>query len=179
MNAKAYDFPGYVVGYSLEKAQLRVYTLALLACGFTAAWAIWGNSILFIVGAALACGAYYFYPMSETNTPRIGATQYGVFIDGFGLIAWHAVADIKLIPIAMRSILNYELQIKLSKPLDKALVADWRQLPWYRLLMYLPWRMSHDNVVRVDLEPLDEKPDVIHHGIMRVRKFHSHKSVSI
>src|SRR5712675_1209860 len=48
-------------------------------------------------------------------------------------------------------------------PLGTALVVDWRKKqPAYRLLMRLPWRMSHDRIVRVNLEPFDQPPDAIH-----------------
>jgi hypothetical protein len=54
-----------------------------------------------------------------------------------------------------------ELQIVLNVPLTSALVVDRRRRPAYRWLMRLPWRMSHDNMVRINVEPFDQPPDSI------------------
>jgi len=51
-----------------------------------------------------------------------------------------------------------ELQIALNAPLRGALVADWREQPTHRLLMRLPWRLSHDGLVGVNLEPSTSRP---------------------
>ena len=45
-----------------------------------------------------------------------------------------------------------ELHIKLKQPLHAALLADWRRLSIWRLLMRLPWTMGHDNIVRINLQ---------------------------
>jgi hypothetical protein len=66
----------------------------------------------------------------------------------------------------------HELQIVLNAPLSSALVADWRKQPSYRLLMRLPWRMSHNGVVRVNLEPFDQPADGIHRTFLRMWRYY-------
>ena len=85
-----------------------------------------------------------------TGRPTIGANQYGIFIQAFGLIRWRAIEGIHLVQIAERAMTVHELRIVLNAPLGSALVADWRKQPIYRLLMRLPWCMGHSGVVRVD-----------------------------
>ena len=99
---------------------------------------------------AAAAFTYYNIPLLETGRPTIGANQYGIFIQAFGLIRWRAIERIDLAEIAERAMTVHELQIVLDAPLGSALVADWRKQPTYRLLMRLPWRMSHNGSVRVN-----------------------------
>jgi hypothetical protein len=66
----------------------------------------------------------------------------------------------------------HELQIVLNAPLSSALVVDWRKQPRYRRWMRLPWRMSHNNMVRVNLEPFDQPPDVIHRTFLRMWRYY-------
>ena len=35
-------------------------------------------------------------------------------------------------------------------------------------LMRLPWRMSHTNMVRINVEPFDQPPDMIHRTFLRM-----------
>ena len=63
-----------------------------------------------------------------------------------------------------------ELHIHLSRGLPNALIADWRSLPWHRLIMKLPWSMSGDNVVRVNLEPFAGEPEEIVSALCRVQR---------
>ena len=45
----------------------------------------------------LAAGfTYYNMPLLETGRPTIGANQYGIFIQAFGLIRWRAIERIDL-----------------------------------------------------------------------------------
>jgi hypothetical protein len=39
-------------------------------------------------------------------------------------------------------------------------------------LMRLPWRMSHDRIVRVNLEPFDQPPDAIHRTFLRMWRYY-------
>src|SRR5712671_379438 len=128
---------GYSVAYSRDDTYFPVYITAALALVF-----------------ATACSfTYYNIPLLETGRPTIGANQYGIFLQAFGLIRWRAIERIDLAEIAERAMTVHELQIVLSAPLGSALVVDWRKQPKYRLLMRQPWRMNHNNVVRVNLEP--------------------------
>ena len=66
----------------------------------------------------------------------------------------------------------HELQIVLNAPLTSALVADWRKQPFWRWLMRLPWRMSHTNMVRVNVEPFDQPPESIHRTFLRMWRYY-------
>lgn len=163
---------GYSVAYSRDDTYFPVYiTAALAAIFFTATWIT--GALYWLVPAAAAAGfTYYNIPLLETGRPTIGANQYGIFIQAFGLIRWRAIERIDLIEIAERAMTVHELQITLSGTLAGALVADWRRQPTYRLLMRLPWRMDHKGVVRVNLEPFDRPPDEIHRTFLRMWRYY-------
>jgi len=149
-----------------------VYITAALAAIFcTAAW-ITGAIYWLPLAVAAVAFTYYNVPLLETGRPTIGANQYGIFIQAFGLIRWRAIERIDLAEIAERAMTVHELQIELNTPLSSALVADWRKQPIHRWLMRLPWRMSHNNVVRVNLEPFDQPPDVIHRTFRRMWRYY-------
>jgi hypothetical protein len=162
------DVGGYSVAYVRDDIYFPVYITAALAAIFvTAAWIT--GAIYFMLLAVVAAGfTYYNIPLLETGRPTIGANQYGIFIQAFGLIRWRAIERVDLVEIAERAMSVHELQIVLGAPLGSALVADWRRQPLYRLLMRLPWRMDHNGVVRVNLEPFDQAPDVIHRTVHRM-----------
>ena len=159
---------GYSVAYSRDDTYFPVYVTAALAAIFvTASW-ISGALYWLMPATAAAAFTYYNIPLLETGRPTIGANQYGIFIQAFGLIRWRAIGRIDLVEIAERAMTVHELQIALNGPLGSALVADWRKRPAYRLLMRLPWRMDQRGVVRVDLEPFDRTPDEIHRTFLRM-----------
>jgi hypothetical protein len=163
---------GYSVAYSRDDTYFPVYiTAALALIFFTAAW-ITGE--IYWLALAIAAGgfAYYNIPLLETGRPTIGANQYGIFIQAFGLMRWRAIERIDLTEIAERAMTIHELQIVLNAPLASALVADWRQQPGYRTLMRLPWSMDHNRVVRVSLEPFDRPPDEIHRTFLRMWRYY-------
>ena len=163
---------GYSVAYGRDDTYFPVYITAALAAIFlTAAW-ITGALYWFAPAIAAAAFTYYNIPLLETGRPTIGANQYGIFIQALGLIRWRAIEYIALAEIAERAMTVHELQIGLNAPLRSALVADWRKQPTYRLMMRLPWRMSHDGVVRVSLEPFDQPPDVIHRTFLRMWRYY-------
>jgi hypothetical protein len=164
---------GYSVAYSRDDTYFPVYITAALAAIFvTASW-ITGALYWPVLAAASAAFTYYNIPLLETGRPTIGANQYGIFLQAFGLIRWRAVERIDIAEIAERAMTVHELQIVLSVPLGSALVVDWRRKqPRWRLLMRLPWRMSHDNIVRVNLEPFDQPPELIHRTFVRMWRFY-------
>jgi hypothetical protein len=164
---------GYSVAYSRDDTYFPVYITAALAAIFvTASW-ITGALFWLVLAAASAAFTYYNIPLLETGRPTIGANQYGIFLQAFGLIRWRAVERIDIAEIAERAMTVHELQIVLSVPLGSALVVDWRRKqPRWRLLMRLPWRMSHDNMVRVNLEPFDQPPELIHRTFVRMWRFY-------
>lgn len=159
---------GYKVAYGRDEMQFPVYVAAAAAAAFLAAAIVTGKTIFAALGVAAAGVAYYFFPLLETGRARLGANQYGVFIEGFGIIRWRAIDKIDLVSIAMRAMTIEELQISLKEPLRNALVADWRKMPLYRSLMRLPWSMTHNNVIRVNLEPFDKAPEEVHRTLQRM-----------
>jgi hypothetical protein len=163
---------GFSVAYGRDDTYFPVYVTAALAAIFlTAAW-ITGAIYWLVPAAAAAAFTYYNIPLLETGRPTIGANQYGIFIQAFGLIRWRAIERIDLVEIAERAMTVHELQISLGAPLGSALVVDWRRQPNYRRLMRLPWRMHHTNMVQVNLEPFDQPPDVIHRTFLRMWRFY-------
>jgi hypothetical protein len=163
---------GYSVAYRRDDSHFPVYvTAALAAVFFTAAWT--SGAIYWLALAVMAAGfTYYNIPMLETGRPTIGANQYGIFIQAFGLIRWRAIERIDLVEIAERAMTIHELNIALNAPLGSALVADWREQPIYRSLMRLPWRMDHSGVVRIKLEPFDQPADEIHRTFFRMWRYY-------
>ncbi len=166
------DESGYTVGYGAEKGQFRVFILTAAGIAFSVAAFYTGSEILLAIGVAALGTAYYFFPLIETHRSRLGANQYGIFVEGLGLIGWRSIENIDTVGIAIRTMMTHELQIRLNQPLEKALLADWRKLPLYRLLMRLPWRMSHNNTILVDLEPFADPPDEVARTLKRMQRFY-------
>jgi hypothetical protein len=163
---------GYSVAYRRDDTNFPVYiTAALAATFFTAAW-ITGATYWLALAITATGFTYYNIPLLETGRPTIGANQYGIFIQAFGLIRWRAIERIDLVQIAERATTVHELQIVLGAPLSSALVADWRKQPIYRLLMRLPWCMDHRGVVQVNLEPFDQPADEIHRTLLRMWRYY-------
>jgi hypothetical protein len=166
------DAGGYSVTYNREEIQFPVYVMGALTLILLVA-AVWTGETLWLVLCAAAAGvAYYNFPLLETRRPTLGANQYGIFIQGFGLIRWRAIDRIDLVEIAERANTTYELQIGLNMLLSSALVADWRKLPFYRSLMRLPWSMGSSNVVRVNLDPFSQAPGEIHRTLLRLWRYY-------
>jgi hypothetical protein len=166
------DVGGYSVAYTRDDIYFPVYITAALAAIFlTAAWV--AGEIYWLPLAVVAAGfTYYNIPLLETGRPTIGANQYGVFIQAFGLIRWRAIERIDLAEFAERAMSIHELRITLGAPLGSALVADWRKQPFHRQMMRLPWRMDHSGVVRINLEPFDQPPEVIHRTFLRMWRYY-------
>ena len=162
---------GYSVAYTRDDSHFPLYITAALAAIFLTAAFITGALYWLLPGAAAAAFTYYNIPILETR-PAIGANQYGIFIQAFGLIRWRAIERIDLVEIAERAMTVHELQILLNAPLSSALVADWRKQPLYRLAMRLPWRMNHNNMVRINVEPFDQAPDAIHRTFLRMWRYY-------
>jgi hypothetical protein len=162
------DMTGYTVAYGRDEAPVPVYIAASLAAVLLTAALYQANFILLCLGVVAAGFAYYNWPLAEIGRPRIGANQYGVFIEGFGIVQWRAIDKIDLVQIAERAVTLHELQISLKQPLKSALIADWRKVPFHRRLMRLPWRMSYNNMVRVALDAFEKEPDDIHRTFLRM-----------
>lgn len=165
-------FRGYAIAYDRDEAQFPIYVVAALAAVFLAAAVSTGGTVWLVLGLMAFAVAYYNYPILETGRPQIGANEYGVFIQGFGIIRWSAIDFIDLVPIAVRVLTVHELQIGLKVPLSKALIADWRRVPWYRMAMRLPWSMSYNNMVRIKVDSFEKAPDEIHRVFLRMWRFY-------
>ena len=162
---------GYSVTYSRDEGRFPVYVLAGLAAIFLAAAIVTGNTLWLVLGVAAAGATYYNVPVLESG-PTLGANQYGIFIQGFGLIRWRAIDHIELVDVATRTGTLHELQIALNMRVTQALVADWRKQPFYRSLMRLPWAMTHTNIVRINLEPFSQAPEEIHRTLVRMLRYY-------
>ncbi len=160
---------GYSVTYGREEIQFPVYVIAFLSAALIAAAWVWGSTVALVLGVAGAGITYYNIPLIERR-PIVGANQYGLFIQGFGLMRWRAIDRIDLVEIAVRASTIHELQVTLNQRLSSALVVDWRDQPFYRSLMRLPWAMASRNVVTVNLEPFTEEPDNVHRTLVRLWK---------
>lgn len=165
------DAGGFSVSYGREDVAFPVYVISALAAAFLAAAWFTGLTIWLALGAAAAGFAYYNFPLLDTGRPTMGANQYGVFIQAFGLIRWRAIDKIDLISIAERDTTIHELQIGLKVPLSSALVTDWRKQPFYRSLMRLPWSMTPTNVIRVRLGTFNQPADEIHRTLLRMWRY--------
>lgn len=164
--------PGYTVAYGREETQFPVYVAGFLGAALIAGGFVRGSVIMFTLGAAFTAFAYYNFPLVETGRPRLGANQYGIFIEGLGLIRWRSLQGIELIPLATRNLIMHELHLDLREPINVALVTDWRRQPLYRRGMRLIWKMGPGNVVRLTLDPLELPPDEIHRALQRMWRYY-------
>lgn len=166
------DAGGYSVAYRRDEIEFPVYVTGILAVVLCASGLVSGQVIWLALGVAAAGYAYYNLPLLERGRPALGANQYGVFIQAFGLVRWRAIDRIDLGLKPDRAATAQELQIALKVPADSALVADWRRLPLHRRLMRLPWRLDRRNVIHIDVEPLDRPPEEIHRTLLRMWRFY-------
>ena len=117
------NIDGYTVAYEREEIQFPVYFVLCLGIGMLA-WAFSkANPIAFTLGSMAAGFALHNYPLLETGRPRLGAGQYGFFIEGLGVIAWRAIKDIELVAVSSRGAVDQELRITLSTPVGSALIG--------------------------------------------------------
>lgn len=156
---------GFTVRYDAAKGRFRVWVPSALGIALVGAGFVQGSEVLLALGIAGLATAYYFYPLVEARKTRLGANEYGIFIEGFGLIAWRSVRKVEFVSTFVRDIELHELQVQLNQPVSQALLADWRRLPFYRLLMRLPWIITADNTIRIALDPLAKPPEIVHRTI--------------
>ena len=166
------EMTGYTVAYSSDEAPFPVFAAAAIAAILLTGGVFKANPVLFGIGCVAAGFAYYNLPLAEVGRPRMGANQYGVFIEGFGIIQWRAIDSIELAQIAVRAVTLNELHIALKTPLSRALIADWRKMPLYRQLMRLPWSMTYDNKVRISLDAFDKEPEEIQRTFQRMWRYY-------
>jgi hypothetical protein len=163
---------GFSVTYNREEIQFPVYVVAIMAAALLAGAWVTGQTVLLVLGVIATAVAYYNFPLLETGRPTLGANQYGIFIQGFGLIRWRAIDSISVVQFAQRANTLHELQIGLNMLMSNALVVDWRKQPFWRSLMRLPWSMGSSNVVRVNLEPFSQAPEEVERTLVRLWKYY-------
>ncbi len=162
---------GYTVAYEREELPFPVYVVAFIGAVLATIGVAIDNIILIALSFFALGYAYYNFPLLERGKPRFGAGQYGIFAEGLGIIAWRSIKKIELVPIEIRGSTSNELRITLDGPLDRALIADWRQRPFYRFLMRLPWTTASGNVIRVPLDVFDRPAEDIMHTFTRMMTF--------
>jgi hypothetical protein len=167
------DTDGYIVAYRRDDSVFPVIVMAMAAVGFVAAAVVSGAGYWLLAAVASAAGAYHNWPLLEKGRPTLGANQYGIFIQGLGLIRWRAVQRIDLIRTTDRSMTLHDLDIGLSVPIASALVTDWRKRPLVRQLMRLPWsQAAGSKAIRVNLDAFDRPAEEIHRTVLRMWRFY-------
>ena len=166
------DAGGYAVAYRRDEIAFPVIVTGMIAAAFCATAFVTGQVVWLLLGIAGAAATYFNIPLLETGRPTIGANQYGIFVQGLGLIRWRAIGRIDIAPTAERSMIVQELQIALNTSIDSALVADWRRRPLHRALMRLPWTMTQNKIVKINLEPFDRPPEDVHQTLLRMWRFY-------
>jgi len=166
------DAGGYSVTYRRSDIAFPVIVTGLLCVAAVVTAFVTGQAFWLVFAVLAAAATYYNYPLLETGRPTIGGNQYGVFVQGLGLIRWRSISRIDLKPVAARSMTLHHLQITLAQPLASALVADWRKRPMLRELMRLPWSMAAPDIVAVELDPLDQLPEDVHATLLRMWRYY-------
>lgn len=171
-NVPVEQMNGYTVAYERDELPFSLYALGLVAVAFVVIGMLRDLPLLALLGVFPLAGVFYNLPLLETGKPRLGAGQYGLFLEGLGLIAWRGIEAIDLVPDYVRGTLFQELHVTLRLPLDQALIADWRRRPFPRSLMRLAWRRRRDGVLRIPLDIMDQPPGDIHATLQRIWRFH-------
>lgn len=166
------DIVGYVVAYEREELSFPVYLVAGIACAFVAAGAVKDIPLLFLPGIAAAAYAFYNIPLTETGKPRLGAGQYGLFIEGLGLIKWSSIEKIDVLPVDVRGVACHDMMLTLRSTLAEALLVDWRDRPLLRRLMRLPWSLRKGNRVRIPLDIMDRPVAEVHQTFLRLWRYY-------
>ncbi len=165
------DIVGYTVGYDQEEVHFPIYAMTALAVVLIVAGVVKGFPILSAVGLLPAAVAYYNLPLLESGRPRIGSGQYGLFIEGLGLVSWRAIDSIETLELVERTGHSLDLVIGLKTPIPEALLADWRSRPLLRRPMRRPWRMASKTEIRIPLDVLDKPPAEIKETFVRMWRF--------
>ena len=163
---------GYLVAYEQDELQFPVYLLAVIAVAFVAAGLVKGIPILTALAIAPLTGFFYNIPLIETGRWRLGAGQYGLLLEGMGLIDWRAIGAIDLIGRTERGSVSQELHVELKVPVGQALILDWRRRSFVRGLMRLPWSWAAADTIRIPLDVMDKPADEIHRTFLRMWRFY-------
>ncbi|MEQ1719007.1 MAG: hypothetical protein ABL907_23985 [Hyphomicrobium sp.] len=163
---------GYTVAYEQGELPFLVYVLLFIAIALFAAG--WVHSIALLMPLSLvpAAGVYYSLPLLETGKPRLGAGQYGLFLEGLGLVQWRAIDGLDLVTTYVRGTPFQELHVPLKSALGEALLLDWRRRPLARQFMRLPWSLCAPKVIRIPLDILDKPPAEIHAKLQAMWRYY-------
>ena len=166
------DIVGYTVAYDQDEIQFPVYVIAAVAAALIAA-AVYNESlILLLLGFIAACGALYNFPLIETGRPRLGAGQYGLFVEGLGLVDWRAVDHIEILPDPIRGLELEVLEIGLKTNVENSLIIDWRKSQIWRAAMRRPYKMKGDRTIRITLGVLDRPSEEIQATFLRMWRYY-------
>ena len=166
------DIIGYTVAYDREDLAFPVYVVATVAVGLLSAAMIFAMPALAIAALVPAAYTYYNLPLLEAGRPRLGAGEYGLFIEGLGLVPWRAISTIETEVTDFRGTPSRTLAVSLRQSVGKVLLVDWRQRPWLRRPMRLPWHMKSGTEIRIPLDIMDKPPSEIASTLNRMWKFH-------
>lgn len=166
------DIVGYTVAYEREEIFFPVYVVTFVAVALMALGLIKDLPILYALAVVPAGAAYYNLPLLETGRPRIGAGQYGLFIEGLGLVSWRSIDAIEIAETMQRGDVTRDLAIALKQPIPEALLADWRRRPIARKLMRLPWKKASKTAIRIPLDILDRPAEEIHATLLRMWRYY-------
>ncbi|MCB1484759.1 MAG: hypothetical protein KDJ17_07690 [Hyphomicrobiaceae bacterium] len=163
---------GYTVAYEQEELFFPVWSTGLIA--FVLGWAALARDvpILWLVALIPAAGFYYNLPLLETGKPRLGAGQYGLFLEGLGLLQWRAIDAVDIVENEFRGTLYRDLEIALKVPVEAALILDWRDRSPVRRFMRLPWSWKARGIIRIPLDVLDKPPREVHAAVVRMWRFY-------
>jgi len=165
------DIIGYTIGYDQEDIHFPIYAMTAFAVLLVLGGVLKGVPLLAVIAILPAAVAYYNLPLIESGRPRIGSGQYGLFIEGLGLVSWRAVDSIETIELVERGGTTHDLIINLKKPVSEALLADWRSRPLLRRPMRLPWRLESKTEIRIPLDVLDRPSAEIKETFVRMWRF--------
>lgn len=166
------DIVGYIVAYEREELSFPVYLVAVVACLLIAAGMVNEVPLLFAPGLAAAAYAFHNIPLLETGKPRLGAGQYGLFIEGLGLIRWSAIDRIDIMPVDVRGIPCHDMMLTLKTTVSEALLLDWRNRSIVRRLMRVPWSPRKTNRIRIPLDVMDRPYTEVHQTFLRMWRYY-------
>lgn len=163
---------GYLVAYEQEELQFPVYVLALVGIALVAAGVIQQVPLLACLAIVPLTGFFYNLPLLETGRWRLGASQYGLLLEGLGLIDWRAVDGIDLVSKDDRGATSVAMHVDLKVPIGQALILDWRRRSFLRSLMRLPWSWAAGRTIRIPLDIMDKPAEEIHKTFQRMWRFY-------
>ncbi|MDX2309283.1 MAG: hypothetical protein NW216_13665 [Hyphomicrobium sp.] len=166
------DIIGYTVAYDNEDITFPVYVVVTIAVALFAVATVYASPAVGLLALVPTAYAYYNLPLLEAGRPRIGSGEYGLFVEGLGLIGWRAIKSIENEVTEFRGTPSRELVVSLRQPIAESLLVDWRQRPYFRRPMRLPWSMKDQRVIRIPLDIMDKPPADIHGTLVRMWQFY-------